>query len=135
MGDRLWDLAKRAQAFVGLIAGIIFLGIALGPRGAKIPTIFRVGAILLVTLAIAGNFWFAFEKGNVFVEIRNKTISDRKRITLAIFALVFFLGIFLISLYPPMMTEMGPLFYICLAFLVTAALLALFKLPRSRWGR
>ncbi len=100
MSRKTFDVVKRLYALIPVIGGVIFLRIILGPRGAHVSALVRMSAVFWVSVAIISGLFFTFEKGNIFVEIRNKTISDRKRIALAILCLAFASSSAMFLLFP-----------------------------------
>ena len=100
MSRKSFDVVKRLYSLIPVIGGLMFLWIVLGPRGAHVSTMVRMGAVFWISVAIISGLFFAFEKGNIFVEIRNKTLSDRKRMVLAILCLAFALSSAMFLLLP-----------------------------------
>lgn len=129
LGDRLWEIMKRAYFLIGVLAGLILLWVFLDPRtSSRLPSAtHQVIGVLWLMVATGGLLWLAFGKGNIFAEMRNKTIPDRKRITFGIIILLFGLCNILLIFLPHPKGAPPPGLYIAAIFFSLGGLIILFK--------
>lgn len=132
--DPMWSLGRRIYFLVGAMVGLILLWAFLDPRtSSRLPTVaHQIVGVLLLAVATAGCLWFAFARGNIFAEIKNQTISNRRRVSLGILALVFALGGLAVSLVPSPKSEPRPDLLIGVALFAMGGLFVLFWRPKRK---